>query len=165
MDSDQLGHLIDRHASALVLFARQWCVEAEDVVQDAFVGLAGLRKTPDHPEAWLFRAVRNGAINAGKAGQRRRRHEAKAASTPEEWFEADPTTSLLDPDAAQVALSALPIDQREIVVAHLWGGLTFNQIAHVTGSSSSGVHRLYHAALSVLRQRLGIPCPTKSRPT
>ena len=60
MDSDWLGQLVDRHAAALELFARQWCDTPEDVVQEAFVKLAPQRTLPENPAAWLFRVVRNG---------------------------------------------------------------------------------------------------------
>jgi DNA-directed RNA polymerase specialized sigma24 family protein len=42
-----LGRLLDRHADALLLYARQWCDPAEDVVQDAFVKLSARRTPPD----------------------------------------------------------------------------------------------------------------------
>ncbi len=45
MDPDLLGQLLDRHAAALELYARQWCEVPEDVVQDAFLKLAGQRGT------------------------------------------------------------------------------------------------------------------------
>ena len=79
MDSDWLGRLVDRHAAALELFARQWCDTPEDVVQEAFVKLASARTPPENPSAWLFRVVRNGALNAAQAARRRRRHESEAA--------------------------------------------------------------------------------------
>jgi RNA polymerase sigma-70 factor (ECF subfamily) len=53
----------------------------------------------------------------------------------------------------------LPLDEREVIVAHLWGGLTFEQIAAVAGCSSSTAHRRYAAGLSALRERLHVPCP------
>ncbi|MGA9923590.1 MAG: RNA polymerase sigma factor, partial [Isosphaeraceae bacterium] len=65
MDPDLLGNLLDQHAAALELFARQWCDVPEDVVQDAFLKLAAQRALPDNPAARLFRVVRNGAIDAG----------------------------------------------------------------------------------------------------
>ena len=73
MDSERLGMLIERLAAPLELYARQWCDEAEDVVQEAFVKLAAQSAPPHNPAAWLFRTVRNGAINAGIASHRRRR--------------------------------------------------------------------------------------------
>lgn len=166
MDSEQLGRLIDRLAGALELYARQWCAEPEDVVQEAFVRLAAQPKVPLNPDAWLFKAVRNGAINAGIARRRRRRHEADAGTPVSAWFESDPSASALDAESAQSALSTLPAETREVIVAHIWGGLTFEQIAEVAGISSSSAHRLYHAGLTALRERLGVPCRTSpSRPT
>ena len=167
MDSEQLGRLIDDLADALELYARQWCDEPEDVVQEAFVGLAGQATGPLNPSAWLFRAVRNGAINAGIARRRRNRHEAEAGARA--WFEANPPGRIrenaIDPDSAQAALSALPAGQREVIVAHLWGGLTFEQIAEIAGLSSSTAHRLYQAGLKSLRERLGVQCPSNTGPT
>ena len=165
MEPELIGDLIDRLAAALELYARQWCDSPEDVVQEAFLTLAGQHSPPSNPAAWLFRAVRNGAINAGIASRRRRRHEAEAASGTTAWFEVDPTTrheTAIDPDSAQAALSNLPADQREVIVAHVWGGLTFEQIARIAGTSSSSAHRLYQAGLLALRGRLGVPCPTNT---
>jgi RNA polymerase sigma factor (sigma-70 family) len=162
MDPEWLAGLIDRHAAALELYARQWCDAPEDAVQEAFVKLAALAERPANPAAWLFRAVRRGAINAGIAGRRRRRHEAGAAGA-RPWFEEGALAGrspAIDPDSAQAALSGLPPDQREVIVAHLWGGLTFEQIAELAGTSSSTAHRLYHAGLTALRGRLGVPCRT-----
>jgi len=163
MDSEQLGLLIDRLAPALELYARQWCDEPEDVVQEAFVKLAAQVPTPINPAAWLFRTVRNGAINAMIARRRRRRHEAGAAARAVAWFETSPTDrsgAVVDAESAQAALSALPLEQREIIVAHLWGGLTFEQIAALVGFSASSTHRLYHAGLVALREHLGVSCQT-----
>ena len=162
MDSDVLGRLIDRHAAALELYARQWCETPEDVVQEAFLKLAGQGGLPNNPAAWLFRVVRNGAINSAKAAQRRRRHESRSAAGLKSWFLGDPFVSRPDspdPELATAELHSLPLEQREVIVAHLWGGLTFEQISEVSGTSSSTAHRLYRAGLTTLRERLGVSCP------
>ncbi len=166
MDSEWLGGLVDRYAAALELYARQWCDAPEDVVQEAFVKLVAQRTRPDQPGAWLFRVVRNGAINAATAARRRRRHEAEAAGETSTWFEAKthgPEDASLDAETASAALQVLPLEQRETIVAHLWGGLTFEQIGELSGRSSSTAHRLYTAGLSAIRERLGVTC-RKSRP-
>lgn len=167
MDPDQLGSLLDRHANALVLFARQWCDMPEDVVQEAFVKLAAQVPTPVNPTAWLFRAVRHGAINAGIAARRRRHHEAEAAARGPSWFEPIPQSDSrsVDPEAAAIELMALPIEQREVIVAHLWGGLTFEEVGSLAGCSSSQAHRRYQAGLKSLRERLGVPCPIRTSTT
>lgn len=165
MDSDLLGSLIDRYAARLELYARQWCDEAEDVVQEAFVKLAAQATIPLDPAAWLFRAVRNGAINAGIARRRRRQHEIEAAAEMPAWFEASPPSSnhsAVDPELAQAALSGLPVEEREIIVGHLFCGLTFEQLAELTKTSASSAHRLYHAGLAALRKRLGVSCRTNA---
>src|SRR5262245_60633153 len=130
-----LGRLIDSYAAALVLFARQWCDAPEDVVQEAFLKLVAQQQIPDNPVSWLYRVVRNGAVSALRSSRRRRRHEAAAARNPG-WFMSAGGTGL-DVEDATAALKALPLDQRETIVAHLWGGLTFEQIAELTGCSSS----------------------------
>jgi RNA polymerase sigma factor (sigma-70 family) len=162
MDSERLGRLIDQHAAALELYARQWCEATEDVVQEAYLKLARQPRPPEKPAAWLYRTVRNGAINAGVAESRRRRHESGAAAAGRGWFQApaeDSVPEALEPTLAEAELQQLPPDQREVIVAHIWGGLTFEQIGDLMETSSSTAHRLYTAGLSTLRERLGVACP------
>jgi RNA polymerase sigma-70 factor (ECF subfamily) len=159
MGPELLGRLLERHAAALALYARQWCAAADDVVQEAFVRLAAQSTPPTDPVAWLYRAARNGAISAGRSERRRRAHEAAAASP--EWFLPNAGVTI-DAEAAAAAVRTLPPEEREVLVAHLWGGLTFEQVATVTRISSSTAHRRYQSALGRLRERLGIPCPTNA---
>jgi RNA polymerase sigma-70 factor (ECF subfamily) len=105
--------------------------------------------------------VRNGAIGASRSARRCGRREAAAARRGEAWF--DPSAGQrLDAAAATAALKQLPVEQRETIVARLWGGLTLEQIAELTGSSTSTVHRRYQSGLSALQERLGVACPQKN---
>ena len=158
MGPEFLARLIDEHGAALVLYARQWCAAPEDVVQEAFLKLVALPRPPANPLPWLYRVVRNAAVSAGRAERRRRRHEEAAAARAPAWFRGIEPAHL-DAGAAAAALQALPPEQREVIVAHLWGGLTFEQVAEVVGCSSSTAHRWYAAGLSALRERLGVSCP------
>jgi RNA polymerase sigma factor (sigma-70 family) len=158
MRPEQLSRLLDEHAAALVLYACQWCAAPEDVVQEAFVKLARQQHPPDNSAGWLYRVVRNGALAAGRAERRRQRHETAAAQRAPNWF-APAEAARLDGAIATAALQGLPLEQRETLVAHLWGGLTFEQIGELTGVSSSTAHRRYLAGLSALRERLRVPCP------
>jgi len=160
LDAECLGRLLDQHGSALVLYARQWCDVPEDVVQDAFVQLARSRQLPENVGGWLYRVVRNGAINAARTAQRRSRRETAVAHRGEPWFHPSPDDRI-DAAAATEALAGLPLDQRETIVARLWGGLTFDEIAQVTGATTSTVHRWYQRGLETLRERLGAACPKK----
>src|SRR4051812_23565180 len=93
MGPEQLAELVDRYAAALVLYARQWCGCPEDVVQTAFLKLVRLRARPDNLVPWLYRVVRNGAIDASRAARRRQKYEAAAADRADPWFSPpdDPT--------------------------------------------------------------------------
>jgi RNA polymerase sigma factor (sigma-70 family) len=158
MEPERLSQLLDEYAASLLLYARQWCAAPEDVVQEAFIKLAAQRPPPENIVAWLYRVVRNGALAALRAERRRRRHETNAAQQTANWF-LPVEGARLDADLAASALQALPLEQRETLVAHLWGGLTFEQIGELSGVSSSTAHRRYLAGLSSLRERLGVSCP------
>jgi RNA polymerase sigma factor (sigma-70 family) len=158
MTPERLGQLVDDHAAALVLYARQWTASPEDVVQEAFLKLVAAARPPDNPVPWLYRVVRNAAVSTARSAHRRRRHEAAVAEQTPAWF-LPAENAALDAQAAASALQTLPAEQREAVVAHLWGGLTFSEIAGLMGSSTSTVHRWYLNGLSALRERLGVPCP------
>lgn len=158
MDRDQLARLIDGHAAALELYARQWCDDPIDVVQSAFVKLIEQSPMPDRPVCWLYRVVRNGAIDWQRRVRRRRDRESFVSRSHPGWFENEPADEL-DSQTATDALAELPGEQREAVVAHLWGGLTFDEIGELTETSSSTAHRRYAEGIDQLRKRLGIACP------
>jgi RNA polymerase sigma factor (sigma-70 family) len=160
MRPDDFVRLVDTHGPALLLYARQWCHAPEDVVQEAFLKLAALREPPRAAVPWLYRVVRNAALDAAKGARRRRRRES-AAARPARWF-LEPEIDGLDAAAAVAALQRLPAEEREAIVARLWGGLSFEQIAEVAGCSASTAFRRYSAGLDALRQELGVPCPNRS---
>jgi RNA polymerase sigma-70 factor (ECF subfamily) len=146
-----LARLFDRHAPALVLYARQWCATPEDVVQDAFVKLARLRAQPQQPIPWLFRVVRNAAINAGRNQRNRRRLEARWPAE-ETWFASD--DERLDAQNATRLLAELEIEVREVIIARFWGDLKFEEIAAMQGCSLGTAHRRYVRGLTLLYERL-----------
>jgi RNA polymerase sigma-70 factor (ECF subfamily) len=107
---------------------------------------------------WLYRVVRNKAISASRSAWRRRRREGEAAEQKSDWFTPSPADAL-DAELAARVLQSLPRKQREVVVAHVWGGLTFQEIGRLIGTSDSTAHRRYEAGLATLRERLGVTCP------
>ena len=100
--------------------------------QDAFLKLVKIRHAPDDPPAWLYRVVRNAAwmrprLIAGGSGV--------SLPRPTSWF-VEPEIDGLDAEKAVASLERLPAELRETIVARLWGGLTFEQIAGVSGCSA-----------------------------
>lgn len=160
MTPTHLARLIDTHAAPLVLYARQWCGVPEDVVQEAFIKLVQERRAPDDPVAWLYRVVRNGAIDAGRTARRRHKRES-AAARPVRWF-VEPEVDGLEAETAVAALERLAPEHREVIIARHWGGLSFEQIAIAAGCSASTAFRRYTAGVEILREILGVPCPNRS---
>jgi RNA polymerase sigma-70 factor (ECF subfamily) len=159
MSPHDFRHLLDTHGAALVLYARQWCASPEDVVQDAFLKLVAVRQPPRSPVPWLYQVVRNAAIDAQRSAKRRQQRES--AVRPTRWF-VEPQVDGLDAATAVAALERLPLEHREVIVARLWGGLSFEQIAEVAGTSASTAFRRFDAGLATLRRDMGVVCPSRS---
>jgi RNA polymerase sigma factor (sigma-70 family) len=158
-----LARLYRQHAPALRLWARQWGASADDLVQNAFIRLAQQTPPPEKVLPWLYRVVRNEALAAHRAATRRRRREQQN-SAPEAWFAS--AEARLDVEDATRLLAEITLEQREVIVARLWGGLTFDEIARLVGCSLPTAHRRYHAGLAQLRERLeGRWTPTPTAPT
>jgi RNA polymerase sigma-70 factor (ECF subfamily) len=69
---------LDEHGPSLLLFARQWVAsraDAEDIVQEAFARFWRSRHQAREPAAYLYRCVKNCALECLRAGQRRGRRE------------------------------------------------------------------------------------------
>ena len=162
MGPNLLASLFDAHAAALALYARQWCDGPEDIVQEAFVKLARHRPPPDRAVPWLYRVVRNGAIEASRGDRRRRRRET-LASGRETWFAS--ADERIDAEEATRLLAELEPEVREVIVARVWGGLTFDEIARLQGCSLTTAHRRYQSGLSRLHERLEqVWTPLKTTP-
>ncbi len=136
--------------------ARARCRAPEDCVQEAFIRLAAQDPTPDDPLAWLARVVRNQAISQARQATRREQRERVVAAQSPGWFEAPLQSSDLQPRHVQQALAQLPSEEREILVAHVWGGLSIRQIATAFELSRSTVHRRYTSAIEQLRNELEV---------
>jgi RNA polymerase sigma-70 factor (ECF subfamily) len=149
-------------APQLVLYARQLVdskADAEDVVQLAFV--RWWRRFPEGDAnhiPLLYAAVRTIALDQRRSDHRRVNREAKS-----ELAVAGENAPAFDPKPEQKetaaivgkALQALPEEQREVVTLKLWGDLTFNEIAAMTGESINTVAGRYRYALQALHKKLG----------
>jgi RNA polymerase sigma factor (sigma-70 family) len=160
---ERLTRMIGDGAAALVFYARQWvdASSADDAVQEALVALLGQRRQPDNPIAWMYRAVRNSAIDQVRSASRRRRREQTAAFERQELFESGAETRI-DAATAKAWLEQLSPEHREVVMLRIWGDITFGEIAVIMDLGLSTVHDRYKAALRQLRSALEQPCKTKT---
>ena len=145
-----VSRLLDENVRGLVLYARQWdATNAEDLVQEAFLRLLTESPLPDSPRAWLFRVVRNLAIDHVRREQYRRQHASIGS-----WFEPDTQEQGHQHDLTE-ALEQLPPDIREIIISKVWGNLNFREIAELTNRPISSVHYDYQQGIKQLRAFLG----------
>jgi RNA polymerase sigma-70 factor (ECF subfamily) len=147
---DRLGPALFRVARVM-LGSRE---DAEDVVQEVFVGLVRARHKlagVDNLRAYAFAALRRAAVRS--AGARRERPVA-----PQDLAGvAAPEPAALGAErAAQLerALRALPAEQRELIALKVDGGLTFAEVAGLLGISANTAASRYRYALEKLRAAL-----------
>jgi RNA polymerase sigma-70 factor, ECF subfamily len=145
----------------LVLYARQLtsCMaDAEDVVQNAFV--RWWRRFPEGNREHvplLFAAVRTIALDLRRGTMRRNRREGESYLAEEAREPGYFDTTAEQKDLARLvarSLEGLPEEQREVVTMHLWGGLTFAEIAEAMGASINTVAARYRYALKALQRKL-----------
>ncbi len=130
--------------------------DADDILGDCLVRLAKrgwrLRLVRD-PKSYLFTAVRNAARDRG----RRSRYVPDAETLA-------PVADHAEAVAIRQAVLALPVDQREAVALHIWGGLTFNEIGRTLGVSQNTAASRYRYAIKKLRDVLGDEFDETRRP-
>ncbi len=153
-DRDALGELYHRRAGMLTRLAARLLAsrsDAEDVVQDLFVGLPEALKRYRETgrfDAWLRALVINLALKRLRSGRRRLA-----------WFASQPHSSPLNAgnDAGEVrrAVEALPPGLRAVVVLKIIEGYGHAEIAELLGISRGTSEVRLLRALRKLRQMLG----------
>jgi len=151
----EINDLVRTWTPRLVLFARQWTDSVDDVVQEVFLNLYRLPSRPDDVVAWLFKATRNAAISMRRSETRRIQRERVVAKAAPNWFEPN-IDNRLDGEFVKEKLLELSTELREVIVARLWGGLSFEQIAVLTGSTRETTRRHYNEAVGALRKQLNV---------
>ena len=162
IDAELLGRLLDEHGPALALYAAQWTEAADDCVQEALVELARQPTVPEHVVAWLYRVVKNRALNAARGERRRREREARSIANRFVVPHHMPPGAC-DLVAVVEALERLEANERELVVMRVWGGLTYDEMGTALSVSTATAHRHYERALEKLRATLESPCSTKQK--
>jgi RNA polymerase sigma-70 factor (sigma-E family) len=163
-----VAELYAAHWASLVRLA--WLLlrdqsHAEEVVQDAFIAVHrawGSLRRVDRAEAYLRRAVVNGARSSLRHQGVERRHLARERSDPLGPYGATAQSSAeqtaLDHEASSTmmqALSRLPRRQREVLTLRYYLDLSESQIADALGISTGSVKAHAHRGLAALREAWG----------
>jgi RNA polymerase sigma-70 factor (sigma-E family) len=126
---------------------------AEEVVQDAFVGLHrswSRIRDPERAVAYLRRSAVNGARSRYRRASTARRN-APLLAVPDV---ADPADVVSDHVAVLAAMAALPDRQREVLVLRYYDDLSEAAIAEALGISPGAVKTHASRGLAALRPRL-----------
>ena len=152
LSAEDVRRYYDQHGPALVAYACTFVADgaaAEDAVHQVFLKLLrGNTRTPDAPLAYLYRAVRNAALNARRNGQRDVPLETQDLCFVHRGGNREAALAL------QAALTEIPEEQRKVVIMRIWSGMTLEEIAATTGSPLSTVASRYRYALGKLREQL-----------
>ncbi len=152
-DIPALGRLFDLTVPRLLRYSQTITrsrEDAEDAVQAAIVrivrnpqSLAAVRL----PWAYLLKMVRNETLRI----LARKRPQGALTDGVAETNPAPGGLESAERDAeVQSALKRLPAEQAEVVILKIWEGLTFQEIASVTGESLNTVASRYRYALAKL---------------
>lgn len=162
------GRWLAEHGGHLLLYARQRTTceaDAEDVLQSALLKLVqvvrsgGFRKGPEEWKAYAISCIRNAAIDLSRARARRQATAYAAAAEQSCVYESTPWLSCtsdaeLRRRCIERVLRRMRADYAEVVMLHVWQGLSFRAIGDITGENSATIASRYRAALRIFRQEL-----------
>lgn len=149
IDPDNLGKLLDGYWAILVEWVGGDHDGAEDVVQSAFIKLAFEEPKPVNCVAWLFKVSKRLAINEQVSQDKRRLRESHAGSQGAESIDLCGVVEIRE------LLNILEDREREVVIARIWGGLTFDEIGAAFGDPKATIWRSYKSGLSKLKKAYG----------
>ncbi len=161
-DAAEIESLYRQHGAALLLFAAAITGErsrAQDALHQVFLKLiedGNLRHALDK-KGYLFACVRNAILNDAKVRNRHTPLDPDSARSASVWF-TPPDRDYVAEHNLRHALSILPSDQRAVIVLHIWGELTFAQIADLLEISANTAASRYRYALTKLRETM-LPAP------
>jgi RNA polymerase sigma-70 factor (ECF subfamily) len=159
--SNWLIGVVERFEGPLVRYAARITGDLErgrDVVQETFLRLCrepGVA-TSDHLGQWLFTVCRRLAIDV------RRKEKRMSAQLEGTAVCEAPSRAIGQSETEQSEymanlvrqLARLPANQQEVVRLKFQEGMSYKQIAAITGLSVSNVGYLLHVAVNALRERL-----------
>lgn len=161
-DADWVRAAVERYEVPLLRYARRLLADPErarDAVQDAFLRLVRARRAEvdDHLAEWLYTVVRRRAMDL--------RAKEQVVQTNDEGLVERAGVALETPpmvmegteraERVRARVRALPEQQAEVLTLKFHHGLSYRQIAKVTGLQESHVGVLLHRALCKLREQLG----------
>ena len=151
--------LVDMYYARCLRFALHMLAnrsDAEEAVQDTFVRLYRALPTyreQDSFEPWLFRILGNRCRSAG-AKERRHADFLEYGDVPERTTAALHDGEIAWREEIELALRALPVEQREAFLMRHVEGMSYEDMSLATGAGLSALKMRVKRACDALRLRL-----------
>jgi RNA polymerase sigma-70 factor, ECF subfamily len=160
-DNGAFAELYRRYRRGLYAFCVRLLSDtqaAEDAVHETFMKLsagAGSIAQPEAVKSWLFTVARNESLMA-----LRRRQGAGNDDADSVWADETPLSLAEKEDVrsfVQAALLHLKLEYREVILLREFEGLSYGEIASVTGDTASSVKsRLFKARRALAGKLTGV---------
>lgn len=152
---------LNAHEKALLRYATTLvgAEAARDVVQETFLELCRAERgsVEGHLVPWLYTVCKNRALSLRRRDKRRAGLEEEMGMETVHEDAGGPHGSLERKQSAQAIaglLAELPERSREVVTLKFAGGLSYKEIAEITGLTVSHVGVILHEALGKVRARM-----------
>ncbi len=163
--SNRLGwvrSVLHEYEAPLTRYARRITGDldlARDAVQETFLRLCSQdqAEVDGHLAQWLYTVCRSRAVDMQRKGSRPQALDESQADK-REAEDCDPATMTASHECVTNMLQVLvllPPNQQEVVRLRFQSGLSYKEIASVTGLSVSNVGYLIHTAIKSIRETLG----------
>jgi len=168
----QLSEIVAGQRARLRNFIRRRVADpsdAEDIVQEVFYELVEANRLLmpiEHVTGWLYRVARNRIIDLFRKKKPERFSDAAIENEDGEILQVEDLLPSLDAgpealymrnvllDELELAIEALPDEQREVFIAHEIDGRSFKDLSAETGISISTLLSRKRYAILHLRERL-----------
>jgi RNA polymerase sigma-70 factor (ECF subfamily) len=152
LDRDEVRKLYEQHRRGLFAYACSFVssfATAEDILQQVFTRMLRLDvEITGSPIPYLYRAIRNAALN-------QIRDRSREVGLEDGWLDSPAGLEQTGLEL-QSALRELPEDQREVIVLHVWGEMSFDEAATALGISPNTAASRYRYGLSKLREQFQV---------
>ncbi|NJP79498.1 RNA polymerase sigma factor [Streptomyces sp. AA8] len=133
--------------------------DAEDAAQEALIILyrkIGTLRATGALASWMFRIVRNECLRQVRVLVSRSDEATAGPEATAEPSAEDAVLHRLEAERIAAAVSALPRDQRQVLIMRDVQGLPGRTVAHALGLSSAAMKSRLHRARAALRHSLAV---------
>lgn len=163
-DAEAFRSLYERYERQVYNFCLRYVGDpdmAADLLQETFIKIIEARRryrSTGRFSGWLFSIARNLCIDRLRAGEREQvAIERTGQSKESPWYPepAKATASALVQrnELVTVALTSLPVAQREVLLLSKYHGFSYREIAAMVSSTEAAVKQQVYRALKSLREQ------------